>query len=143
MLAVIVIPIAFLLIEGTLRPVPLVGSIAAIAIFIPVAVLFLAARLVVDVTAEEIRVSFHFLWPTRRVAIERVRRAHAQRYSPLFDYGGWGVRYAFSRGWAFNAGGHEGVLVETTDGKKIMIGSRRPAELEAGIARALAEHARR
>ena len=87
-LAIVVIPIAFLAVEGTLRPVPLAGSIVAIAIFIPVAVLFLAARLVVDVTAPEIRVSFHFLWPTRRIAIESVRRAHARRYNPLFDYGG-------------------------------------------------------
>jgi hypothetical protein len=139
LLALVVVPLAFLGFESTQRPVPLVGSLVAIAIFIPIAFIFFATKLVVDVTGNEVRVSFHFVWPTRHIPLAEVRRAQARRYSPLLDYGGWGVRYAFVRGWAFTTGGHDGVLVETTNGKKIMIGSRRAKELESAIARALAE----
>ncbi len=105
-----------------------------------VAALFAVARLVVDVSAPEITVSFHFIWPTRRIRVADVKRAHAATYNSLLAYGGYGVRLG-PRGWAFNTGGDEGVLVETNDGKRVMIGSRRAKELEAAIARAVAAHA--
>ena len=104
------------------------------------ATLFAVARLVVDVSVEEITVAFHFLWPTRRIRVSDVERAQATTYNSLFEYGGYGVRLG-PRGWAFNTGGDEGVLVEMNDGKRVMIGSRRAKELEAAIARAVAAHA--
>ena len=95
------------------------------------------AKLVTDVDERGIHVSFHLLWPTRHIPLDDVQRAHATEYSPLVDYGGWGVRLSW-KGWAFNTGGAEGVLVETKSGKRIMIGSQRAKELEAAIAKAIA-----
>ena len=66
-----------------------------------------------------------------------MRKAEATTYRPFLDYGGYGVRLGF-RGWAFNVSGNEGVLVETNDGSHLMIGSQRPKELEAAVARARA-----
>jgi len=108
------------------------GVIAAIAL------LFALARLVVDVDRDVITVAFHFLWPKRQIRIPEVRKAEATKYSPLLDYGGYGVRLGF-RGWAWSVSGDEGVLVETNDGSRLMIGSRRPKELEAAIAKARKE----
>ena len=125
-----------LLVVFTGEPALLTGA----AIVSLVALLFAAARLSVDVTAEEITVSFHYLWTTRRIKIADVRRAHATTYNALLEYGGYGVRLG-PRGWAFNTGGDEGVLVETNDGTRLMIGSRRAAELEAAIARAVGARA--
>ena len=113
----------------------------AVAIVSAISVLFASARLVVDVTADEITASFHFLWPTRRIRVADVKRAHATTYNSLLDYGGYGVRWT-PRGWAFNTGGDEGVLVETNDGKRVMIGSRRAQELEAAIVKAVTASAR-
>jgi hypothetical protein len=104
-------------------------------ILLAVGVLLAFARLVVDVDREAITVAFHFLWPKRRIRISDVRKAEVTKYSPLLDYGGYGVRLGF-RGWAFNTSGDEGVLVETNDGSRLMIGSHRPKDLEAAIARA-------
>jgi hypothetical protein len=70
-----------------------------------------------------------------------VRSARATKYSPLL-WGGYGVHYALLRGWVFNNGGSEGVLVETNKGN-VMIGSRRAKELEGAIARAIAERSGR
>jgi hypothetical protein len=112
------------------------GVIAAIAL------LFALARLVVDVDRDAITVAFHFLWPKRRISISQVRKAEATKYSPLFDYGGYGVRLGF-RGWAWSVSGDEGVLVETNDGSHVMIGSQRPKELEAAIERAKSEQSGR
>lgn len=100
--------------------------------------LFAFARLVVDVDRDAITVAFHVLWPTRRIRVADVRRAHAIRYRPLIDYGGYGVRIGM-KGMAYNVSGTEGVLVETADGSRVMIGSQRAKELEAAIARAVRE----
>jgi len=140
--AAVALPVAFILFEALIRPGFVVPSLAALLILVPILVLFLLARLVVDVDRDEIRIGFHFLWPTRRIPIISIRRARMEHYSPLFDYGGWGVRLS-PRGWAFTVGGHDGVLVETNDGKRVLIGSHRPQELEAAIARAIADRAGR
>ena len=102
-----------------------------------VTALLAMAKLVTDVDERGIHVSFHLLWPARHIPFDDVQRAHAMEYSPLWDYGGWGVRLSW-RGWAFNTGGAEGVLVETKSGKRIMIGSRRAKDLEEAIAKAIA-----
>ena len=138
LLAVVNLPLVVILFAGRFEPAALAG------VFIPALVtgLFFAAKLVVEVDRNEIRIAFHFLWPTRRIPIASVTRAHATHYNSLLEYGGWGVRIGW-KGWAFNTGGDEGVLVETNNGKRVMIGSRRAQELDAAIARATAERATR
>ena len=125
-----------------------VGAIAAAhpevfigpAIIILVFVLLALARLDVDVDDRGIHIAFHLLWPTRNIPLEDIRRAHATTYTPL-AWGGYGVHYMLMRGWAYNASGTAGVLVETDNGN-VMIGSQRANELEAAIARAIADRGR-
>lgn len=112
------------------------GAVIALSTLVLVTALFLAASLETTVDREAITIAFHFLWPKRRLPISDVRKAEATKYRPFLDYGGYGVRLGF-RGWAFNVSGDEGVLVETKDGSRVMIGSQRPKELEAAIGRAL------
>lgn len=106
-------------------------------ILLAVGALLAFARLVVDVDREAITVAFHFLWPKRVIPLSDVQSAKAITYRAFIDYGGYGVRYSLFRGWAFNVSGHEGVVVETKNGSRLMIGSQRPKELEAAIARAM------
>jgi len=119
-------------------PALLIGPFIVVLVF----VLFGLSRLVVDVDGRRIHIAFHLLWPTRDIPLQNVRRVHATTYSPLM-WGGWGVHYVFLRGWSFNTGGHEGVLVELDRGASVMIGSQRAQELEAAIARAIADRAGR
>jgi len=114
------------------------GAVIALGSLFLVGALILAASLETTVDREAITVAFHFLWPKRRIRISEVRKAEATKYHPFLDYGGYGVRLGL-RGWAFNVSGDEGVLVETNDGSRLMIGSQRPKELEAAIAKARQE----
>jgi DUF3093 family protein len=123
------------------RPVPLATLAFAPIVIAVVFALIALSRLDVDVDDQGIHIAFHMLWPTRHIALEDVKSTRATGYSPLL-WGGWGVHYMFLRGWAFNTGGHEGVLVETTHGN-VMIGSRRAKELEAAITKAIAAPAGR
>lgn len=129
---VAIIVLVSLLVSGGASPW---GAVFAVGTLGLVAALLLAASLETTVDRETITVAFHFLWPKRRIPISEVRRAEATKYRPFLDYGGYGVRLGF-RGWAFNVSGGEGVLVEANDGSRFMIGSQRPKELEAAIARA-------
>jgi hypothetical protein len=121
------------------RVLPLMGAPIVILL---VALLAALARLVTDVDEGGVHVNFHMLWPARHIPFDDIKRAHAMAYNPL-SYGGWGVHYMLLRGWSFDAGGGHGVLIETKSGPRIMIGSHRAAELEAAIARAVAERAGR
>jgi hypothetical protein len=132
---VAVIVLLSLLSSGASTPL---GAVIALGSLGLVAALILAASLETTVDRDVITVAFHFLWPKRRIQVSEVRKAEATKYSPLLDYGGYGVRLGF-RGWAFNVRGDEGVFVETNDGSRLMIGSQRPKELEAAIERAKRE----
>jgi preprotein translocase subunit SecG len=114
------------------------GVVIALGSLGLVGALILAASLETTVDREAIIVAFHFLWPKRRIRLSEVRKAEATKYHPFLDYGGYGVRLGL-HGWAFNVSGDEGVLVETNDGSRLMIGSQRPKELEAAIERAKRE----
>ena len=132
LIVVAVIVVVSLLSSGASTMWSVVIALGALGL---VGALILAASLETTVDHEAITVAFHFLWPKRRIPISDVRKAEATKYSPLLDYGGYGVRLGL-RGWAWSVSGCEGVLVETNDGSRLMIGSQRPKELEAAIERA-------
>ena len=137
LLAIVLAAVLGSAVMGLDRPGTLPALLFAVAIVVFIAALFGLARLDVDVDEQAIHIAFHMLWPTRHIALRDIVSARATQSSPL-SYGGWGVHYMFLRGWAFNTGGNEGVLVQTTDGARVMIGSQRAGELEAAIARARA-----
>jgi len=131
LLAIAALPVlAVVAIRG---PVP--SALIALFLLLAIGVLVAFARLVVDVDREAITVAFHFPWPKRTIPISEVRSAEVMTYRAFLDYGGYGVRLGL-RGWAWSVSGNQGVLVESTNGSRLMIGSQRPKELVAAIARA-------
>lgn len=78
-------------------------------------------------------------WPLarRNLPLEKIASWQAMDYHPIRDYGGWGVRYSLTqRHWVYSVKGHRGVLLELSDGKKLMLGSGRADELAQAIAEA-------
>ena len=142
-IALIAIPVVAITIEVAMRDLSRVLPLMlGPLVILLVALLLGLARLVTDVDQTGVHLNFHLLWPARHIPIDDIKRAYATAYNPL-SYGGWGVHYMLLRGWSFDAGGGHGVLVETNSGPRVMIGSHRAAELEAAIARAVAERAGR
>ena len=64
---------------------------------------------------------FHRRWVV--FGFESIQKAEAITYSPLKDYGGWGIRYG-RNGKAYNVSGNKGVLLTLTDRKNALIGSK-------------------
>ena len=74
------------------------------------------------------------LWPLwrRHLSFAEIRAAFARDYSPLWEYGGWGLRLGW-KGWAYNVSGKRGVQLELDRGLPVLIGSQHPEELIAAI----------
>ena len=94
-------------------------------------ILFYAMRLVVTVTDQEIDIHFRPLI-RRRIPIADVSDVEARKYSPLVEFGGWGIR-GLRGNRAYNISGRRGVALVLTDGSRVMIGSRRAEALAEAI----------
>jgi hypothetical protein len=96
--------------------------------------LFFKMHLTTIVTAAGIRVRF-VPFKTTVISFDTIASCQARQYSPLGEYGGWGIRYSFRNGKAFNVKGDRGVQLEFKDGKKLLIGSQRAETLAEAIRR--------
>lgn len=65
-----------------------------------------------------------------------ISKSFVRKYSPLIEYGGWGLRSGlFGKGKAFNVSGDKGLQLEFLDHKKLLIGTNKPDELAAVLSR--------
>lgn len=103
----------------------LIGAVFGLAF----PVFFYAANLTTEVRPEGLYYRFFPLHQSfQRIPPEILAGFAPHTYSPLRDYGGWGIRYS-SRGKAYNVSGNRGVMLELADGRRLLIGSRDPERL--------------
>jgi hypothetical protein len=102
--------------------------------FVVLMVLTAYAHLDVTVDSQAVRIVFRpFHLRGKRIPLRDIGEVRARAYSPIGEYGGWGIRVSFRNGKAYTVGGDEGVQLVLKDGTRILIGSRRSDELEAAI----------
>jgi hypothetical protein len=121
--------------EGSQETLEIVLSfIVGIGVPIAIASLFLLLKLETEVRPDGIYVRyFPFHIHFKRFAPEDLSEYYARRYKPILEYGGWGIRYSLRNGKAYNVSGNQGVQLVFSSGKKLLIGSQKPDELEAAI----------
>ena len=75
------------------------------------------------------------VYPFRRfrIPIDMISQAMVRSYSPIKEYGGWGVRVNRHNGRAFNCYGNEGVQLLLANGTPVLIGTQRAHELLAAL----------
>ena len=102
---------------------------------IAIAVLFWIVKLETIVRTDGLYVRFiPFHWRYKRYPAEDLSEYYARKYKPIIEYGGWGIRCSLGkRGRAYNVSGNKGVQLMFQNGKKLLIGSQKPDELEAAI----------
>jgi hypothetical protein len=71
----------------------------------------------------------------RHFALASIASFEACTYSPIGDYGGWGLR-GFGGDRCYTTSGHRGVRMRFHDGKTLMIGSQQAEELADALRRA-------
>jgi len=97
-------------------------------------VFFLWLHMVVEVRPGLVLIQYRpFI--SRRILLREIAHVEIRVYRPLGEFGGWGIR-----GWgdrvAYNVSGDTGVELTLVDGRSILIGSKRAAELAGAIYKA-------
>ncbi|MDJ1483145.1 hypothetical protein QNI16_21790 [Cytophagaceae bacterium YF14B1] len=99
--------------------------------FIPIVIqtiltiLFLILRLETQIKSDGIYVRFfpfhlqfkHYTWNS-------LSKIFVRSYSPIGEYGGWGIR-GIRKNRAFNISGNEGLQLEFLDHKRLLIGTKK------------------
>lgn len=92
---------------------------------------FLWLRMVVEVTSDAVIIRYK-PFVNRRIPVNQILRLEPRVYRPLSEFGGWGIR-----GWndrvAYNVSGNTGVDITLVDGRHVMIGTQKAAELAGAI----------
>lgn len=74
---------------------------------------------------------YPFHWSAQVIRWDEIQRAEVRQYSPIMEYGGWGMRYTFGNGRAYNVSGNMGIQLVLKNDKKILLGTLRPEEAAA------------
>jgi hypothetical protein len=95
--------------------------------------LFVSLRLETTISKDEVQVLFFpFHWKKRKYPFSTIKKMEVITYSPISDYGGWGVRIS-TKGKAFNVRGDKGLKLYFDHRKPLLIGTQKPEELQKCI----------
>jgi hypothetical protein len=95
--------------------------------------LFATMKLITEVRSDGLYIRFvPFHLSFRRIPLEDLAGVEARTYSPIKEYGGWGIRFGRG-GRAYNVSGNRGVRIDYATGRHILIGSQRADELAQAI----------
>ncbi len=105
-------------------------------VFVPIGLggLFCVLKLETEVRPDGLYVRyFPFHIHFKKFGADDLSEYYARTYRPIWEYGGWGIRYSFGKGKAYNVSGNKGVQLVFKSGKRLLIGSQRAEELEEAI----------
>lgn len=113
------------------KPLSNAGIITVVLCFLAFNLLFLVPKLETQVGKDGIYVRFY---PLHRKFIfypwADLVKCYVRQYRPIGEYGGWGWRASIRSGTAYNISGNMGLQLEHLNGAKLLIGTRKPEELE-------------
>ena len=72
---------------------------------------------------------FPFQWVYQQIDWQDVEEVYIREYDAISDYGGWGVQYG-PQGKSYTVSGRFGIQLILSDERRVLIGTRRPIELE-------------
>jgi hypothetical protein len=117
--------------EPLSNPGLLVTGLFVILLMSSLIFLFYRMELITEVRADGLYLRF---WPfvNQQIPFNTIKACYARVYSPIKEYGGWGIRFGW-RGKAYNVSGNRGVQLEFFKGRSLLIGSQQPEGLVAAI----------
>lgn len=104
-----------------------------VLIGIGIPLLFYTFQLRIKVNSEGLHYQFFpFHFKSHTIKIEDIEKFKATEYSPMKEYGGWGIRFGF-KGKAYNVSGNKGVKVFLKNDANIMFGSQKHKNFEQAL----------
>ena len=66
-----------------------------------------------------------FQWKFKTIPWAEIDQIYVRKYSPILEYGGWGIRFG-RNGTAYNVSGNQGIQLVLKNGKRILLGTGKP-----------------
>ena len=108
----------------------------AVLIGVGLPILFYNIRLKIRVSEKGLHYQFFPIHLKERIIpFVDIESFKARKYSPLKEFGGWGIRFGFE-GKAYNVSGEEGLQLILKNNRKILFGSQKAKELEKAMKKA-------
>jgi hypothetical protein len=97
---------------------------------------FWQMKLVTRIAEEGIYVRFTpFHFKEKFYAWDSLTACYVRTYSPLIEYGGWGIKYGFGgQGLVYNVSGKVGLQLKFKQGDPVLIGTQKGEEIKAILA---------
>lgn len=77
-------------------------------------------------------IPFHFSF--RKFAWDSMAEIYVRQYSPIGEFGGWGLRYGLRSGKVYNVSGNKGIQIVFDNGSRLLIGTSKPEDVERILA---------
>jgi hypothetical protein len=112
-----------------IRPVSNKTYLIPTAVLLFITLLFLIFRPETEIKSDGIYVRFFpFHLRFRKYDWNNIARSFVRQYSPLSEYGGWGIRFGMRSGRALNTSGNKGIQLIFRNNSKLLIGTNKPDE---------------
>ena len=110
-----------------------IGFLFAFVFTLLLGLLFLSFRLDTQITEEKIYVRFYPLQlKYKEYKWGEISKCTIRLYSPIGEYGGWGLR-GFGENKAINISGNLGLQLDFINNKKLLIGTNKTKELTEAL----------
>jgi len=95
--------------------------------------LFEKSRLITKIFEKEIRLRFPpFISKEKIIPLETIVEMEVRKYNPIWEFGGWGIRYG-NKGKAYNVKGNIGLQLHFKNGKRLLIGTQKQEQVKWAI----------
>jgi len=104
---------------------------------LPLLIFFLFVSIRLKTRIDESGIYYRFIpvhLRENKISWDDVAAIHVRKYSPIGEYGGWGMRYSMRHGRAYNISGSQGIQIVLKNKKKILIGTQKPEEADDVLA---------
>lgn len=116
--------------DGPLPTSSILILIFSLAFVIGLNALFIFSRLKTKIDSIGVGITFQpFINKPKIFRWDEIEKAFVRKYNPLWEYGGWGIRYRWNSR-AYNTSGNIGLQLNLKTGKKVLIGTLKPDEIE-------------
>ncbi|MEX0995633.1 MAG: hypothetical protein WDZ45_01135 [Flavobacteriaceae bacterium] len=126
-LLVTLIPIFLILQEETTSSSALIASSVGFFTILLVSLFLYLLKLETGIDHHGIHYRFYPVIRQKTIPWNEISECYVRKYSPLKEYGGWGIRWGFN-GRAYNVKGNKGIQVVLKSGKKILFGTQKENE---------------
>ncbi|MCF8234309.1 MAG: DUF6141 family protein [Bacteroidales bacterium] len=121
------------------RPAPdLALIIILVLVLIPV-LIFAFHSMHTEIRSDGIYYRLAPIMRSKKIKTEDITEWHLRKYKPVREFGGWGIRFSFRKKGSktYNVKGKSGLQLKLDSGKKILIGTQKPEEIEKAMEKLL------